>query len=280
MVRSGYGVVVVFINTLLYVTAHAAGGRIVMPWLCLERCSPHNVPAEIAETLAHKGYMNHVSFEDWKLGTHADLIKLDMTQVNGQFVSAGYATHPMLTSANILDMRLVFKTSDAFIAEAVTNAVKFGYAGYDLDMEPEHDVIAADAEPYEQFIDKFAKALHIKNKTLMVDIASWSPLWNFTRLAKTAVDRIHTMDTYTASWDSWQALFQKAVNQIGLAKLGVGLMSVNPSTGHAWTDNELKLRFDAITKSGVKEVDVWDIPISDRMWGYLGRWYNGTYVVE
>ena len=140
----------------------------------------------------------------------------------------------MITSANIVNMRALFDDPELWIAEAVANAVKFGYDGYDselaclfisqrllvtVDFEPESNVTAADAPRYEAFLDRFAKALHSAGRTLSgtsprceprgchivclaVDIASWGPLWNFTALAQTAVDHFHTMDTYAGNCGS------------------------------------------------------------------------------
>ena len=40
-----------------------------------------------------------------------------------------------------------------------------------------------------------------------------------------------------------------------------------------WTDEQLTQRFDMIEKAGVRKIAVWMIPIDDRMWSYISKWY-------
>ena len=69
--------------------------------------------------------------------------------------------------------------------------------GYNLpDFEPCQYVsncTDADAAAYAGFLDTFAAALHKHGMELTIDVATWTPFWNYTRLAATRVDRIILM---------------------------------------------------------------------------------------
>jgi len=75
--------------------------------------------------------------------------------------------------------RVVSKAaSEAFIKAAVARAIKEGYAGYNVDAEARgSDTVASwaylkpYAQPWMDFLNAFADAMHAQNKTLSVDIA-------------------------------------------------------------------------------------------------------------
>jgi hypothetical protein len=73
-------------------------------------------------------------------------------------------------------------------ADAVSVALKAHAAtGVNLDLEPcqtpHNDCSAEDGNAYALFLSTFADALHAHGFTVTVDIASWSPFWNFTAIA-------------------------------------------------------------------------------------------------
>ena len=66
-----------------------------------------------------------------------------------------------------------------------------------------------------------------------MDSASWSPLWNYTLLSESGASRVITMDTYAGAGTKWGGRLTNAIDQIGLEKLGAGLETIDPNTGHA-----------------------------------------------
>eukprot|EP01102_Stenamoeba_stenopodia_P008513 TRINITY_DN2453_c0_g2_i1.p2 TRINITY_DN2453_c0_g2~~TRINITY_DN2453_c0_g2_i1.p2 ORF type:complete len:113 (-),score=25.43 TRINITY_DN2453_c0_g2_i1:344-682(-) len=110
--------------------------------------------------------------------------------------------------------------------------------------------------------------------TLSVDVASWNTnLWNFSRIANTAVDFVMTMDTYGSNFTQWQHDFQFAVQNIPPNKLGIGLESTHPD-GRPWTNTELQERFQMIAEYNIQQLDIWDLPLSDSMLSYLQTFMN------
>ena len=66
-----------------------------------------------------------------------------------------------------------------------------------------------DAVLYVSFLASFSKTLHAAGFTVSVDVASWSPFWDFGAIAaKTDVDTLLTMDTYTTDFNDFKAGFQ------------------------------------------------------------------------
>ena len=170
-------------------------------------------------------------------------------------------TWPMITTANLGYLRELFENMDGFISDAVSEAVSKGFTGYNIDFEPTDKATRQDAENYAVFLDRFADALHQHDVLLSVDIASWNEFWDFQRIANTSVDRVITMDTYAGGFETFKMRLEKAVSLIGVDKLGVGIMRVNPNTRQPLTDKELTDRFELMKKHGIQELDIWDMPI-------------------
>jgi hypothetical protein len=134
---------------------------------------------------------------------------------------------------------------------------------------------------YAIFLTTFAKALHQVDKKLTVDVASWNPIWNWTLISNSSVDGIFLMDTYTGnagampqsvsfgthsfagSFDTFAQRLDKALNQIDINKLGIGLESINPNTNQPFSDQELEERFQLLQEFGVQQIDIWDAPVPD-----------------
>ena len=122
----------------------------------------------------------------------------------------------------------VFSNPEPFINSCISEAKKYGYIGWNLDWEPTtDDVTYKDAADYADFIDTFAKELHKHGLLLTVDIATWSPIWNYDLLAKTSADRFITMGTYTSNDASFSSQLDKLVNAFTPEKSGVGLEMVS-----------------------------------------------------
>jgi hypothetical protein len=79
-----------------------------------------------------------------------------------------------------------------------------------------------DAKLYCVFLNFFANELHKHQLLLSVDVARWSKLWDFPLLAKTQVDRIVTMQTYTTHLDRFESEVNYTVNTLG-GKAVIGL---------------------------------------------------------
>lgn len=84
------------------------------------------------------------------------------------------------------------------------------------------------------------------------------------------------MATYTGNLTLWQRAFFRAVDEIPLNKLGIGLQTENPSTKKPLTNEELKFRFDHIMQYGVEEVDIWRSPIPENWFPFLKRFVSNN----
>jgi len=177
-------------------------------------------------------------------------------------------------------MRQLFNGSvyaQQFFNNAIDLAKKNNFTGWNIDWEPEDGVrgpnaTAQDGLDYAQFLDTFAKVLHAENIELTVDIASWSPLWDFEHLAATGVDRLCNMDTYTGNFNLFKSKLSRSVKQIGFPLLGVGLEVLNENRNRAFNTTELYERFELLYSVDAQEIDLWDMPMSDDMWNFVDTW--------
>jgi len=68
----------------------------------------------------------------------------------------------------------------------------------------------------------------------------------------------------------------KAISEINLKKLGIGLETVNPDTNQPLSSDELQFRFTNIVSGKVSEIDIWDSPLMDDWWPFLESYTKGT----
>jgi len=155
-------------------------------------------------------------------------------------------------------------------------AGNYGFDGYNVDFEPDTGVTKDDSIAYAAFLNKFADVLHAHGLSLMVSIASWTPLWNWPLLSSTNVDKLQVMSTYAGNPNTWKRYFDKAISEINLKKLGIGLETVNPDTNQPLSEDELQFRFTNIISGKVSEIDIWDSPLMDNWWPYLESYTKGT----
>lgn len=257
-----------------------------MVWLCLEICDNKTRIAQQIEVIRHhaKNSLTDVSFEKYTLSTNAELVLYPrLSEVNHilknitAFGGKKLKTFPMITSHPypddfILRMRKLFANPTPFIESAVKNLQQNGYEGYNLDFEPKRPgIVPDDAIKYCEFITKFANRLHSINKTLQVDVAQWTPLWNYTLLGKTTADDIITMSTYAGNFTVFQGALRKAVREVGVQKLQAGLMIVHPQTNKGYTKEEIDMRFKDIIAHKVKGISVWRMHPEIGMTSY---WWN------
>jgi hypothetical protein len=238
--------------------------RDVLVWMGLER-THEDIRKCLDMIRAHRDVITKVSFEKYDLGWNSSLIVNNFTDVFPEIKNMGLETYPMITTVNIVKIGQLVKNPKPFIDECVSVAVQRGYTGFDIDFEP-NNATAELAKPYAEFLTLFANALQEKGKKLTVDIASWTPFWDFEALAVTTVDRIHTMDTYATKIETFQTRLEKVLHYFKLEKLGVGLDWIDPK----FTEDQVKARFDLIMKHDIKEIALWEMPPRDEFyWKYV-----------
>lgn len=244
-----------------------------MAWLCLEFCGENSTVTQtyLDDLSHHVDVMTAVSFEKYTLGPNAELVHSDVTDVTSSLQAMGIReTWPMLSSYPhppefIEWMRYAFDHVDEFTAQCVAEAQLYNYTGYNLDWEPTDDVQESDGAAYAEFIDSFAKGLHAAGLKLQVDVATWSPIWDYDAIAATEADYVISMGTYTSTDTSFTNQLNLAVEAFG-DRTGVGLEMVNASTGERMPLEEVAWRFQQIQGSGAKEVDVWRFPLPPGWW--------------
>lgn len=260
-----------------------AGKKRVMTWLCLEFCqeSQETIQKNIQQILEHKSIFDAVSFEKYTLGPNSTLVDNNLTVVSPRIVSMGLEAWPLLSSyphpPEFIDwMRTVFKHPQPFIESCIREAHKNHYVGYNLDWEPTDDVVTEDGAAYAQFIDVFAKELHRAGLQLTVDIATWSPIWNYTMIANTHVDRGISMGTYTATDSSFAKQMTNLTSAFESNRAGVGLMTVNASSNDPLPLSEVQFRMDSIVASGATEIDIWSSPVPEEWFPLLQEFKNSA----
>lgn len=171
-------------------------------------------------------------------------------------------------------MRYTFSNPDPFIESCILEAQKFNYTGFNLDWEPTDAVNEGDDAAYAAFIDYFADRLHEKGLKLSVDVATWSPIWNYDLLSRTKADYVISMGTYTSNDASFSKQLKLVVDNFG-TRAGVGLESVNASTELRIPLNEVQWRMDEIRNSGAREIDIWRMPVPPLWWPMLEKFVLG-----
>lgn len=250
----------------------------VMPWLCLERCNDTSadIAAQLNQFAVNSTILNAASFEIFNLGPNSTLVKNNLTQVARPLEKIGVQRWAMLSSypypPQFLQwMKEVFANPQPFIAACIQAARENNLSGFNTDWEPtnSNETTPQDALDYAAFLNTFADAMHAEGLGVSVDVAGWSPIWNFTAIAATSVDFIATMSTYT---DDDQAFFKSldyAVATIPKEKLVVGLETVKASNNQPYDDAELAVRFNAIKAKGIRRVGLWRAGIPSNWWSFL-----------
>jgi hypothetical protein len=256
----------------------SSNGKRVMVWLCLEFCeeTKEQIEQDLMQIKLHSDIIHAVSFEKYTLGPNSTLVDNHLTVVSPLINKIGLEAWPLLSSfphpPEFIDwMRTVFLNPQPFIKQCVEEAKKYNYIGYNLDWEPTDSVTTEDGANYANFIDLFAQELHKEHLKLTVDVATWSTIWNYTAIANTAVDMGISMGTYTSTDSSFTKQLNNIVGSFGPSRAGVGLETVNASTGAAIPMNEVEWRFQQIIDSGAKEIDFWRLPIPSEWWPLISN---------
>ncbi|MHB1907422.1 MAG: LysM peptidoglycan-binding domain-containing protein [Nitrososphaerales archaeon] len=174
---------------------------------------------------------------------------------NDQYSPAGINT--LLTNASL---------QSTFIQSAVKEAVNQSLDGYNVDFEPSYGTLNV-SNAYGIFLTNFANAMHAKNKTLSVDMASWDggALWNYSIEASSSVDIVLTMVTYNSNYTTFQQGVQAMLQNVPLDKIAIGLLTVSD-------DATLTQRIQYIESYNIPNVMVWpSYPgfLTDIWWGNL-----------
>jgi hypothetical protein len=270
---------IVFIVLLITVaTVATTTNKTSMVWMCLERCE--ETKQEILDTIVTLNKystrtLTAISFELYNIGGGSSLIKnTDLSNVgpvvqkirgvNGDPLE----TFPMISSypypKELIDwMRYLFQNPEPFINQAIQEAKRNRWTGYNLDLEPVTGVNSTDAENYALFIQKFANALHQNQMKLNVDTAAWSILWNYQLISRSLNadlgDIMITMGTYTSNNDSWSNQLNKVIAESDdLRKIGIGLMP-EKNDGSPLSKEDIDYRFAKIKQYNVTNVEVWKL---------------------
>jgi len=263
--------VVVFVSVVFGGFTKIEAKNRVMPWMCLERCNEtsRDIQANLQQIIDHKADISAVAFELFNLGPNSSLIINNFTRVDLILRQQGLETYAMVSSypypPQFLDwMRQLFKNPEPFIKDAITQIQHYGFTGYNIDFEPTVNGTIQDSENYVIFLSKFASILHSVGKKLTVDVSEWNPIWNWEAIGKSGVDTVMVMSTYSKKLDIWEKAFQKAIQEIPLNVLGIGL-----ECDVGLTPSDLQPRFDMIKKYNVQEIDIWRSRIPDDWWPFI-----------
>eukprot|EP01114_Cavostelium_apophysatum_P018627 TRINITY_DN5809_c0_g2_i1.p1 TRINITY_DN5809_c0_g2~~TRINITY_DN5809_c0_g2_i1.p1 ORF type:complete len:288 (+),score=52.48 TRINITY_DN5809_c0_g2_i1:70-933(+) len=252
------------------------GQKRVMPWMCLEKCGQNisSIQSDLKELILYKESVTGVSFEAYELGPNAEFVVENITEVGPFLSGAGFETYGMISScvmcptavccypSDFLErMRKLFNNPTPFINAALAEISDKGYTGYNVDMEPTAGATEEDAQNYAAFLSEFADALHAIDKKLTVDIANWNPIWNWTLISQSSVDRIFLMSTYAGNFTAFEKYLKQAVNEIDPQKLGIGLETIDDDTNEPFSEAELQERFQMLAEYDIQEIDLWRTPI-------------------
>lgn len=244
----------------------------VIVWMCLDICGQggENATKNLREISNHLDVVTAISFEKYTLGPNATLVTFDITEVAANVTAMGVESWPLLSSWPHPEefmqwMRQAFAHPEVFTAQCVAEAKKYNYTGYNLDWEPTDEVTEQDGLDYATFVEAFAVGLHEHGLLLSVDVASWSPIWNYDALAQTSADSFISMGTYTSSDSSFTKELDKIMTSFG-PRAGVGLQTVNASTELRLPMEEVMWRFDSLEASDAQVLALWKSPVPPLWW--------------
>jgi hypothetical protein len=263
-------------------TSTVKAEKTIMPWMCLQRCNftSGDIHAHMEQLVEHKTFISAVTFEIFNLGPNGELVfNKDLMQVSLPLHKLGFRTFGMISSfpypPQFLDwMRELFARPEAFFQACIAQAKAHRLTGFNVDFEPTGKATHADAVAYAAFLSRFADALHPVGLELSVDVGSWSNVWDWKLLGESRVDTVCLMSTYTGNTTFFESALTRAVAEIGLDKLGVGLENINPNTKKPFSKAEMEDRFQLISKSGATQIDIWDMPIPELWFPMLEAWHG------
>ena len=240
----------------------------VLFWMGLER-TEENIPYDLGQAAIHSAseQLTQISYEAYNLGASSQFVDNHFYNVVPflKTLPKLNSLYPMITTVNIPYLTQLLQsqeTMDIFIQQAVKQIQSVNVTGYNIDFEPDRNDASTKLAPsFATFLNRFSDALHGVGKKLTVCIASWSYFWSWDLITKTRVDKVITMDTYATHSDTFDHFFDKAIKNIPIDKLGLGLM-YDPSVNQT----ELERRIKVIEQAGISEIDVWMFQNTTSMW--------------
>lgn len=185
-------------------------------------------------------------------GTHSSVALESASKLRamGLRVTGLVACNPSGVRAAMYDEQLATR----FIKQALAIAAETGLDGFNLDAEFPNDANHTDGAQFIAFLNNFADALHATNRTLSVDVHGdgstpfdfhvWGPEY-----ARSQVDRIITMATYTDAKRNFDKYFAEAAATVGMEKLQPGMEP------NAVLSNPLDIGY--IRSKNVSSIAVW-----------------------
>ena len=267
----------ILLSSILRPTSAAAPAqsRYVSTWLCLEDCgaSSSQIAADLAQ-LASPGVFTAAAFEAYDLLADGTVgISHQRSRVSGAIRALGLRSEAMVVAWETNATRAALADAPRFIAslDAVVLAREgANLTGINLDFEPDGnshpdgpEPTPADGVAFAAFLNHVADFLHSRGLTLSVDIATWSPFWNWALLAETRVDWLMDMESYQASWPAFEKAVTQAHKLLPADKYVAGMET------HAFNASELEQRFALFKNLTIRKVAIWDSPVPETWLPFL-----------
>ncbi|KNC51385.1 uncharacterized protein AMSG_07567 [Thecamonas trahens ATCC 50062] len=247
----------------------------IQPWMGLERTG-ENIEADLKQLIDHADTITAVAYEAYNLGPGGSFVDNNFTNVAPALMHAGLKAYAQVSTCcpwgrpQVIEWaREAAADPKPFVDAAMAAVAAGGFDGYNIDIEPLNGT-HADAEGFNVFLNALADALHVHDKFLSVDVGTWTPFFNVSLLAKSRVDAIVLMGTYTGNW----TLFQKFVDEALAAgvmpeRLVIGLETVDPNTNKPFPLAAVEQRLDYLRARNLRQLAIWDAPIPDAWWPLL-----------
>jgi hypothetical protein len=258
MLKFAAALLLVVALAVAFAPTPAAAAPLAQYWLCLERCGFCSADAlqQIAEISAHTTNgtarnLTRISFEAFDLGSDSTVIRNPFFNATGAILAAGFTPIAMLTTVN---MELIRAIDPALFATRVIAAARsLGVRGIDIDWEPS-TTQPNDGKIYAHVIDVLSQRLAASGLTLSADIATWSSVWNFGEIAKTAI----ALPTLMSTYDSYFRGFERQLN-LGLASFGANRVVVGMDAHMVPGVAEISERMTLLAQKGVCRVGFWQV---------------------
>ena len=238
------------------------GKRIVMPWMCLERCE-EDVEHSMEQLISiGPSAIPWVSFEAFDFDYRGTVVDIGLSHVGPRLKEAGFTVHPMLTTSNIYKVRDIWryteKTVNAIVQIALDN--RDWIDGFNVDVEPQfrEEPVRDDVVKFANFVNVLAKSLHAIGVNLTVCIADWSVFFDGSLLILSEVDKFIHMSTYTVKLERFEQIVTSALKIYGSDRLAVGLQQMDN-----FSASDLQKRLDFLVQNNVTMFGLWATPIRE-----------------
>ncbi len=220
-----------------------------------------NVQQGLSELTAHSNNETAVSYEEFYLDSAGNLANYGQDPVISTAKELGLNAFPMIAEGSDTDV-INFVTNSgewtSFINQAITTAESNGYAGYNIDWEPQGASIPSSfAQDYANFLTTFSNDAHKNGLIITVDIAWYnSEWWNYQDLAKTTVNIFYDMDYYGYFSTFLQSL-ENDLSYFPISTVGIILQGENPNTNSQFSLSEITERIHALESNKIIHYSFW-----------------------